>query len=166
MDSERLIYTFTRRRVERADFGHFLGVYALDKLPCGPPLGKLMNSFIFCIEGWANDPRPMHLVPEIRRFYSAFHQAWPYWLYFCSLGDDTLWTMTMCCLPELNTWQVDGEATVGVTGDPIQLLTFITKDLTPFNEICDRADFAAEQVFHRTRAVFQYFGLSPDGKSA
>jgi len=105
----------------------------------------------------------MHMIPEIRRFYANFHEAWPYWLYFCNLGEDTLWVMSMCCLPEVNTLQVDGQTKVAVTGDPIHLLTFITKDLIRLNEICGRAEMSPDQVLQRTRAVFKYFGFGPDG---
>ena len=60
-----------------------------------------MGSVVFCIEGYENDEREVHSIPEVRRFYSAFHAAWPNWLYFCSLEMDTLKTMVMCCLPSL-----------------------------------------------------------------
>ena len=64
------------------------------------------------------------MIPEIRRFYAAFHEAWPYWLYFCNLDTDTLRAMMMCCLPYLNTMQVDGQIQVAVTCEPLDLMTF------------------------------------------
>ena len=57
-----------------------------------------MNHFVFCIQGWDNDPREIHIVPEILRFYSSFHEAWPCWLYFCNLDVDTIRAMVACCL--------------------------------------------------------------------
>jgi hypothetical protein len=81
-----------------------LGISVPDKLPEGRPLRDLMDRFVFCVEGW-DDSREIHMVPEIRRFYSAFHSTWPYWLYFCNLDVDTLRAMAMCCLPEVNTLQ-------------------------------------------------------------
>ena len=86
MKGDVIFYLFSRSKVERCDFSHFLSLYAPDKLPEGRPLRDMMNCFVFCIEGWDDDPREIHLVPEIRRFYSAFHEAWPFWLYFCNLA--------------------------------------------------------------------------------
>ena len=90
MEGDLIFYQFSRSKVERGDFGHFLSLYAPDKLPTGRRLREMMNRFVFCIEGYDSDPREIHLIPEVRRFYSAFHEAWPYWLYFCNLDVDTL----------------------------------------------------------------------------
>ena len=98
-----------------------------------------MNRFVFCIEGWDDDPSELHTIPEIRRFYSAFHEAWPYWLYFCNLEMDTLRAMTMCCLPSVNTMQVEGQIEVAVTCNPLDLLNFLKRDFVPMNLICERA---------------------------
>ncbi|MBE0545433.1 MAG: hypothetical protein IH623_29185 [Verrucomicrobia bacterium] len=90
MAGDIIFYQFSRSKVERCDFSHFLGLYAPDKLPTGRRLGEMMNGMMFGIEGWDADPREIHSIPEIRRFYTAFHEAWPYWLYFCNLDMDTL----------------------------------------------------------------------------
>jgi len=118
-----------------------------------------MNKFVFCIEGWDADPREIHSIPEIRRFYSAFHDAWLYWLFFCNLDVDTLRAMTMCCLPEVNTLQVDGQSKVAVTFDPMDILSFLKRDFMPMNVICERAEMFEDRIFNRTKAVFEYFGL-------
>jgi hypothetical protein len=109
MSSDLIFYQFSRDKVEQRDFSHFLSLYAPDKLPEGRRLRQMMNSFVFCIEGWDTDTREIHVIPEARRFYSAFHDAWPYWLYFCNLDVDTLRATTMCCLPSINSMQVDGQ---------------------------------------------------------
>ena len=98
MDFDLISYQFSRQKVERRDFTHFLDFYALEKLPTNRRLRDLMNRFVFCIEGWDDDQREIHTIQEIRRFYSAFHEAWPYWFYFCNLENDTLRAITMCCL--------------------------------------------------------------------
>ena len=43
MGTDLIVYTFSRSKVERADFSHFLGLYAPDKLPTGRPLRDLMR---------------------------------------------------------------------------------------------------------------------------
>jgi hypothetical protein len=160
--NDLIFYQFSRSKVERGDFRHFLGLYAPDKLPTGRRLREMMNCFVFCIEGWDNDPREIHTVPEIRRFYSSFHDAWPYWLYFCNLDVDTLRAMTMCCLPEVNTLQVDGRAKVAVTFHPLEILTFLKKDFQPMNAMCEQAEMLERGIYDRTKTVFEYFNLPFD----
>ena len=104
------------------------------------------------------------MIPEIRRFYSAFHEAWPYWLYFCNFDVDTLKAMTMCCLPSINTMQVDGQTQVKVTCDPLDLIKFIKRDFMPMNLMCERAEMSERGIYDRTKAVFEYFNLPFDAE--
>ena len=167
MGSDLIFYQFSRSKVERGDFRHFLSLYAPDKLPTGRRLREMMNCFVFCVEGWDSDPREIHMIPEIRRFYSTFHEAWPYWLYFCNLDVDTLRAMSMCCVPEITTMQVDGQTKVAVTCDPMAILNLLKHDFLPMNLMCERAEMFEERIYDRTKTVFEYFGLpfeAPDSE--
>ena len=146
MAGDLIFYQFSRSKVERGDFSHFLGLYAPDKLPEGRRL------------------REIHLIPEVRRFYSAFHEAWPYWLYFCNLDVDTLRSMVMCCLPDVSTLQVDGKTKVAITFDPLDVVNFIKHDFMPMNLMCDRAEMFERGIYDRSKAVFEYFGLPFDAE--
>ena len=152
-------YQFSRSKVERGDFSHFLSLYAPAKLPYGRPLRDMFDSFVLAIEGWDADPREIHMIPEIRRFYTAFHEAWPYWLYFCNLDVDTLRAMTMCCLPEVRTMQVDGQAQVAVTCDPRDVVNLLKVDFVHMNTMCERAGMFEDRIYNRTKAVFEFFNL-------
>jgi hypothetical protein len=162
MSRQAILYQFSRSKVERGDFSHFLGLYAPDKLPDGRRLREMMNGMVFGIEGWDDDPREIHMIPEIRRFYTAFHEAWPYWLYFCILEVDTLRAMTMCCLPSINVMQAEGRIQVAVTCEPLDLLAFLKKDFMPMNLMCERSGMFEARIYDRTKAVFEYFGLPFD----
>ena len=159
---DAVFYQFSRSKVERGDFSHFLSLYSPDKLPSGRRLRQMMNSFVFCIEGWDDDEREIHSIPEIRRFYSAFHEAWPYWLYFCNLDTDTLRTMTMCCMNSLTAIKVDGSPQVQVEYEPMELLQFLARDLNHMNAMCDRGEMFESLIYDRSKAVFEYFGLPFD----
>jgi len=159
MNSDLIVYTFSRSKVERGDFSHFLRLYAPDKLPAGRRLRDQMNALMFCVEGYDNDEREIHSIPEIRAFYRAFHDAWPYWLYFCNLDLDTLRAMTMCCMDSLTAIKVDANPQVQVQCEPAQLLAFLSRDFVHMNEMCDRAQMFEHLIADRSKAVFQYFGL-------
>jgi hypothetical protein len=164
MSNDLIFYQFSRSKVEHLDFSHFLNLYAADKLPEGQQLREKMNRIVFCIEGWDDDPREIHTIPEIRRFYSAFHEAWPYWLYFCNLEVDTMRAMIMCCLPSINTMQVDGQTQVKATCDPLDLIRFIKGEFMPMNLMCERAGMSERGIYDRTKAVFDYFNFPFDAE--
>ncbi len=121
-----------------------------------------MGQMLFCIEGYDADPREMYLIDEVRWFYGALHDAWPYWLFFCDLHQDGLKTMVFCCLRTFNAVTMDGRATCGVEYDPFELVQFIAHDLPFMNATCERAGMTEREIFERTREVFFYFGLPFD----
>ena len=163
MSNEAIFYQFSRSKVERGDFSHFLNLYApARETPTGRRLRDMMNHLVLCIEGWDNDEREIHSIPEVRQFYSAFHEAWPYWLYFCNLDVDTLRAMTMCCMESLTAIKVDGTTQVQVQYEPTELLQFLSRDFVFMNEMCDRAQMFEHLIADRSKAVFQYFGLPFD----
>lgn len=163
MKHDIIFYQFSRNRVERGDFQPFLDRFALDKLPRDRRrLRALMNTFVFGIEGYDADPREIHVIPEVRQFYTQFHRAWPYWLYFCNLQTENLKTILMCVLEEVTAIQVDGQKKVAVQFDPREIITLLWTDLQHMNQICDRAQLSEQSVYQRTKAVFEYFGLPFD----
>jgi hypothetical protein len=164
MAGDIIFYQFSRSRVERCDFSHFLGLYAPDRLPTGTHLREMMNRFVFCVEGWDDDPREVQSIPEIRRFYRAFHDSWPHWLFFCNLDTEALRVMVLCCLPSLSVMKVDGRPNVAVNYDRVELLHFIGNDFGPMNAVCERAEMFERLIYDRTKAVFGYFDLPFDAE--
>ncbi len=101
-------------------------------------------------------------IPEIRQFYAAFREAWPYWLYFCNLDTDELRTMVLCCLPSIAALKVDQEPFVKVECDPLELLEFLRANFGPMNAMCERGGMFERPLYERTKAIFEYFGLPFD----
>jgi hypothetical protein len=159
MGRDLIFNQFSRAKIERADFSHFLSRFALDKLPTGRRLREMMDCVVFCVEGYDHDPREIHSIPEIRTFYRAFHDAWPYWLYFCNLDQDTLKTMVLCCLETFVALKVDGQPDVKVECQPLEMLDFIRRDFALMNLICERAAMFEDRIEQRTKAIFEYFAL-------
>lgn len=159
MSGEIVFYEFSRPKVECGDFRHFIGGYGPDQLPVGPRLQEMMNTVVFGIAGWDTDPRELHSIPEVRRFYAALHRAWPYALYFCNLDTDAFRMMTLCCLPSIAALKVEGRPTVAVEYDRLELLRFLNLGFLPMNEMCERAGMTERQIFDRTLDLFGYFDL-------
>jgi hypothetical protein len=61
-----VFYQFSRWKVEQGFFSHFLSLYAFDKLPAGRRLREMMNCLVLCVDGYDQDEREIHTVPEVR----------------------------------------------------------------------------------------------------
>ena len=72
MDSDLIFYQFSRSKVERGDFSHFLSLYAADRLPAGRRLREMMDCVVFCIEGYDDDPR--EILAEVLELESEISQ--------------------------------------------------------------------------------------------
>jgi hypothetical protein len=58
--------------------------------------------------------------------------------------------------------QVEGQPEVAVSCEPLDLLSFLKRDLMPMNMICERAAMYEDRIYARTKAVFEYFGMPFD----
>ncbi len=158
-DHKLILYEFSRDNIEQGDFSAFLAQFGDDDLPRGADLTHMLGGMAFMVEGYDADPREIYAIPVVRRFSTAFHRAWPYWLYFCDLNQDSLKTMVMCCLPSLTSMARDNRKLVGVGLDPRELHRFVADDFRPMNEMCERAGLSERAIYDGTQAVMEFFGF-------
>jgi len=154
-----VVYQFSRSKVEQGDFSHFLELYRPEKLPEGRRLREMMNSMTFMVEGFDDDPRELHSIPEVRAFYTAFRSAWPYWLYFCNLDSEEFQMMVLCCPPSIAALKVDIRANVSVEYDCQELTIFLRGGFGPMNAMGERGGMFERLIHDRTKAIFAYFKL-------
>lgn len=125
----------------------------------------MMDSMVFLIQGYDNDPREVYAIPEIRQFYKKFREAWPYWFYFCNLDQDGLKVMAWSCIDRLGDFRSDDKPGMVVT-EPgkEEFVSFLAENLDTMNMICKRASMFDKFVYNRSKAVFEYFGLPYDAE--
>ena len=58
--------------------------------------------------GYDDDPRELHSIPEVREWFAKLFEAWPYWSFFASRIDQTVPLVITLLLP--------GEAVAGEPG--------------------------------------------------
>lgn len=162
MVSDLTFYQFSRDRVERGDFPHFLGVYGTDSLPHGRELAAMMNRLVLAVDGYNDDPREVYLIREVRRFFASLNQEWPYLLYFANLDTENFQTVVLCLLPSIATIKRDGSAVAGVEYDRLELVQWLAAGFAPMNGMCERAGLSEQAIFERTKALFEYFELPFD----
>jgi hypothetical protein len=159
MNDTLLVYEFSLEKVEKKDFSHFLGGFALDRLPKGKKLREMAGTFTFMVSGYDSTPEELYAIPAVREFYSAFHAAWPYWLYFSFLGIDTLRTMVACCLQNVSGFSSTTQSEGLISLEPTELLRLLDEDLIAMNVICRRAQMTKPEIYDLTKGVFDYFCL-------
>ncbi len=91
--------------------------------------------------------------------YTVFHEAWPYWLYFCNVETEEFYMMVLCCLPSIAAVKIDHQPGVAVNLDKMELLDFLRTGFGPMNSLCERADMFEHRIHARTKAIFEYFRL-------
>lgn len=155
-----IIYRFTHQEVLTADCRDFLNRFGPRHLPRGQALAAQMNTMVFLLSGFDEDPRELHSIPEVRRFYGSLHDAWPYWFYFCNLESDSLLIMVLCCLPSLRITQIDQRTMVAVEYSHQELLDFLRRGFGPMNALCERAVMSDPEIVARTKAILEYFNFT------
>ena len=85
---ELLALEITRESVDRCDIQPM--VEKLELLSDSPEMalhweGKVAIFFA----GWDSDPRETAEIPEIRAYFAALTEAWPYWLHYVEKTGDT-----------------------------------------------------------------------------
>lgn len=158
-DHDAVVILFSKEQVRQRKIAHFLKKFGPSGLPEGPALAAMMGKFQFLVEGWDDDPQELYAIPEVRTFYQYLHSAWPYWFFFCDLRTETLTMMTMCLLPNLQSFKRLGEPQAAVEYEPLDLLRFIEKNFAPLNAMMERAGMSELDIYNRTKEVFAHFGL-------
>lgn len=58
---------------------------------------RFANSVVFVFDGYNDDPREVHEIPECRAFLATLNAHWPYWMHFLAPIPD-LWATFLLCL--------------------------------------------------------------------
>jgi len=161
-EHDAVVVIFSQAQVRQRKIAHFLKRYGSDALPEGPELAAMMGTFQFFVEGWNDDPQELYAIPEIRKFYQHFHNAWPYWFFFCDLNTETLMMMTLCLMPNMQSFKRLGEAKAAAECDPMDLIRFIQKNFGQLNAMMERAGMSELDIYNRTRDVFLHYKLPYD----
>lgn len=64
---------------------------------------RLMCGLLLEVEGFEDDHRELHQIPECRQFFKALHREWPYWMHFLAPLREQWQLLALCVLtPDLD----------------------------------------------------------------
>ena len=62
--------------------------------------------------------------------------------------------MTLCLMPNMQSFKRLGEAKAAAECDPMDLIRFIQKNFGPLNAMMERAGMSEMDIYNRTRDIF------------
>ena len=155
--SNAIIYGFGPSSVRGLNHNEFLTHWGPQAFP---DLQQYFDRFIFYVNGFDDDPREVFEIPEVRAFYRAFRNAWPYWLFACQLNMPFFQPLVLCCLDTLEISRSEGQKIYRVDFKPTEMRLFLSEELTKMDVICRQAGMSKDQIEQRVAMVMNYFGFS------
>jgi hypothetical protein len=166
MDADAIFFSFRQESVLACDFTGFLKHFDEERLPAGPALKRMQGRLHLTLEGFDDDSREIYEIPEVRRFYARFLEAFPHWLFFMSLEEDGLKVMVGSVLGDLTALRRDGSDQVQVSFDAMEVLKFVSSQLPNMNRLCDHAGMTEPEIEGLTYRVLAYLGLPAERLAA
>lgn len=83
---EAVFSVITKENIENSDFDEIMGFYndvlenAID----------YENKIMLIIDGYDNDPRELHQIPEVCDYFKTLDKLFPYWFYFLKRDVESL----------------------------------------------------------------------------
>lgn len=154
-----VVVTFDRKQIESCDFSGFLALYGEGGLPKGSQLRAMMDTLVFTVVDYDADPREIHEIPEVRRFYGELWKVWPFWFYFLNLDTCEIIAPVSCVVPfSVKVTDLDRHS-VGYQFEASRFHDFVKRGFEGLNRMCDQAGIDDLGVEKRTRAIATTFGL-------
>ena len=155
---DHIIYQFERERIEAMDSSHFLATFDINKLPT-QEARHLFGRVHFMLGGYDCHPDELYVIPEVRRFTRQLHEQWPYWLYFCSLDDQSLKAFYVSLLDSVECIRLGDSGICHARFNIGELVEFLVADLTNADALCLRYGVKEGPRLQRATDVLRYFNL-------
>ena len=97
-ETGRILLLISRQDVasgQVANVAARLNTLIADRASAQSAKGKLTLIF----QGYEGETRPLFMLPDLRAWFSALNQAWPYWAFFANREDETLYHVLTLLLP-------------------------------------------------------------------
>jgi hypothetical protein len=106
------------------------------------------------IEGYSDDPRQAHEIPEVRRFIQSLHERFPYWIHFSSKSSPGLASIQLCLLENICTvYKGDTFQTEQVLHD---LRALLMEQLSAVEQLYTRFGLTAHEYQQLTSQLSEY----------
>ena len=139
----------SRQEVEAGDVAHALAT--LQKLLKPEVARRARQRLVFCITGYDDDPRELHMIPEVREWMRELDGRFPYWFYFMTTGPEstlTFVTLSLCEYDKVPGWSV---------ARPESLRRFALEHFVAMNKLCDALGEPQDQQDELSRQIGEFY---------
>lgn len=151
-------HVFTREQVMQGDPTLFASAYSPDTLSA-EALRDRYDSLAWSLSGFEHELRVPCELPELRAFFRALHDVWPYASYFFNLPAADLRTYLLCRLTSLTIERRTGTSAPVVSYSRNELFQLIGRDFDPLERACQRSGLGADVFRRRARQILVTFGF-------
>lgn len=125
---------------------------------------RFAGSVLLAFDGYNEDPRPIHAIPECRAYLGALTAQWPFWMHFLAPIPDQ-WSLLLLTLlpPGQRSALPDGRFGQEFDIEAMEaLLTHQVQAMNNLHQMHKLAPKLCHQVFHQAiSAVEQVTGIRP-----
>lgn len=150
-DVDGVCLVFDRDEVEQLRVGR--AASNLLALADDPALARrLTHSVFFVFDGYNDDPRELHSIPQACTFLRSLHASFPWWLHYLAPVPDQWAVLLRCLLAEPG---ADGQAKPVTWGQASQLVLDMCKPLNVLHAQIGLPADKAKAVFDTSFAAIQ-----------
>jgi hypothetical protein len=100
-EASLLVFRFDRSEVDDLDTSRVTHAFNIERIRRNGLLRALYGRVLFLFNGFDDDPRAIHEIPEIRKFVHKFYSAFPYWFYVWEPSGAGLAEFVFCLLTNI-----------------------------------------------------------------
>jgi hypothetical protein len=120
-------------------------------------LSVIAGSTILALDGYADSPREIYEIPEVRHYFKVQNQQWSPWVFAGSVWTADLFAIVLACLPSVIICRHGDELTV--RWDTKEMHAFFERSLPTAAMLHSRADISNEEGYSMLKATAGYLGL-------
>lgn len=154
--SKVVVVTIEREDIESQNTGPALA--SLNRLITSKQALEASNGTIsLLMSGYDNDPRELHLIPEVRAYFQALDEEFPFWFHICTRIEHSL-RMVFTMLVELTPVALDAPpGAIGYRFSNDDLNAFVQQRLMAMRALHVSHGFDPEQSERIAELVVNYF---------
>jgi len=147
-------------QISRLEIEHCITQRIVEDLraePNNPLVWSGMDSVLFSVEGYDDDPRELFMISEFRKYIATVHEHNPGWIYYANLQSHWLKIIGMCLFPNATAVTKSTKSDMFFLGSDVA--DFIAGQLAPLFALCEISGVRREDADDRVRAVCSSFGI-------
>lgn len=151
-----VVVTIPRDDIVRRNTGPALA--SLNKLVESPEALAASNGTIsLMVGGYDSDPRELHMIPEVRDYFNALDDDFPYWFHVCTRIEHSLRLLFMMLADLTPVTNVNNSGAVGMQFAHDDLNDFIHSHCDAMDSLHAKHGFPQEENQRITGLVMNYF---------